>query len=512
MDAESSDESTLQIQIPDDSEMREYIDKHMSMEVLEERAAITQKMGERAGGVRLWAEMVTIVVNDAAEDGVAGEVILSMLDDITPVRQKGSLDCLYAWKLRRLSTTERPLALVVMQWVMLAPEPLRLNELLVALRITLLHCRRERGQQTWDTNKVLNVEPAMSLKDLRKSALDGQGLGTAMDSPALFWKWLRHISQGLLKLESSGGGAAGAAANISSEPLGLQRVRPVHESVQDFFLRGKGFQTLSPTPKDPTTKPPPTTDDIIDTSYYALLHVCLTYLNSTDLDTLGREKKKPTSTPLSPGTNLPPRETSTWRQHAAAQRKMVIASFPFLRYAVDNLVFHLLAPRAHRYFLPQHDLLRLLAANRCRIWRRWTHLLGLGLAEADAPAVLAAAAQPAAAKGLLDPVYGARWRLERVLRKVWRLAVEQGGGGGGGVGTPSPRRTHFRSRSEGAERTVVFMMMGVEGDAPPRERAAQWLAPTPTMARVGRARASSSPAVARVPLTFRALSGIQEVG
>lgn len=511
--AKSPSDSMLLIQVPEENaeEIRLYLDNHLAPD-MEERPAIAEKMLDRAAGVMLWVEMVTKIVNDASEEGVSGEIVLSMLDDIAPGRHgsEGLLDDLFAWKLRRLSAVEQAQALAVMQWVMLAPEPLKLNELLVALRLTLLACRRGAHSydgRSWDIGQTLVVEPAISLKELRAADTDAQGIGTTiMDSPSQFWKWLQQLSQGLLRLESEGA----ADSTISSEPLGLQRVRPAHESVHRFFLKGRGFQTLLPMPfnDDPhTSKPLPSTDRFIDTSYYTLLHVCLVYLNITELDALGREKPPLNPTP---GSALPPMETSKWRAHADAQRRMVMASYPLLRYAVDHLVFHLLCPRHYRYFLPQGALLSLFAANRCRIWRRWTHLLGFSIVDASPEALLAQVAKGPAGR-LLAPVYGAQYRLERVLRRVWRMAMDQqrgGTGGGGGAGnggggsnstTPrtTPRRAHFRSRSDVSEGSMVFMLMG--GEDPLK---ASWMVPTSP----GRTKGSEATA------TPRALGGIEETG
>lgn len=495
-------------------EIRSYVESHLNPDI-EEREAIAAKMLDRSGSVLLWAEMVCTIVNEASEEGVSGEVVLGMLDDISP-RGIGRLDDLYAWKLGRLNagSIEQTHARAVFQWVVLAPEALHLNELLVALRLTLLTRTKAREEKAWwDTGVgglgALDVDPPMSLKDLRNGAGDEMGLGIAMDSPSLFWRWVQTVSQGLLKLESGADGGG-----ISNEPLGLQRVRPVDESVLHFFLKGKGFQTLLAPPDDPKEKLP-STERFIDSSYFALLHACLRYLGMTELDSLGREKKPTNPTP---GGDLPPEETSKWRRHAEDQRKMVMSSYPFLRYVVDNLVFHLLCPRHFRYFLPQKELLQLLSANRCRIWRRWTHLLGFSIADAEPQAILAKAGH-GPARRLLDPVYGAKYRLERVLKRVWKTAVElQRSSSYGGIPGPrsiTPKRpAHFRSRSDVSESSMVFTLVG--GDDPIKS---QWMLPTATATSTSprsRARANSSPATPRSPGAHLspspgALKGIQEV-
>lgn len=485
-------------------EIHSYVESHLNHD-LEERQAIATKMLERSGGMLLWAEMVCVIVNEASEDGVSGEVILSMLDDISP-RGYGRLDDLYAWKLGRINagSAEQMHARLVFEWVVLAPEALRLNELLVALRMTLLTRKTARkGRSWWDTgvglHGALDVEPPMSLQDLRNGAGDEAGFGIAMDSPSLFWRWVQKVSQGLVKLESEPD-----ESGVSNEPLGLQHVRPVDESVLHFFIRGKGFQTLLAPPEDPGEKLP-STERFIDTSYYTLLHACLRYLNIVELDSLGREKAGHPTT----GGDLPPEETSKLRKHAEAQRKLIISSYPFLRYAVDNLVFHLLCPRQFRYFLPQRELLHLLSANRCRIWRRWTQLLGFSISDAEPQAILTKAGQ-GPAKRLLDPVYGAKYRLERVLRRVWKTATEpqRAVGKPPGQRSVTPRRALVRSRSDVSESSMVFTLVG--GDDPLKS---QWLVPTSPRSRL---RSNSSPATPRSPgaqisPSPGALAGIREM-
>lgn len=487
----------LPIIIPDYSadSIRAFIDSQLA-EDMEERDAIVAKMSERSGGNKLWAEMVTTIVNEASEDAVSGEIILSMLDNIAPT-SRGRLDDLYAWKLSRLSLEEQAQALVVMQWVMLAPEPLRLNDLLVALRLTLL-TRRLAGQKAWDVDTIFDVEPPMSLKDLR-TGNDELGIGSSMDSPSPFWKYLQYISRGLLKLESAGG----PDNSISNEPLGLKRVRPAHESVLQFFLQGRGFQSLLPLPEDPQARLP-STERIIENTYYTLLHACLRYLNMRDFEHLGGEKKAANA---APGEDLTGEETRKRRKQAEDQRRMIMSSYPFLRYVVDNLVVHLLCPRQFRYFLPQTQLLRLWSANRCRIWRRWTHLLGFGIRDADPDAILNKARQ-GVGKTLLTPVFGARYRLERVLRRVWKTAMEQHRDAAPpGRASTTPRRAHFRSLSDMSAGSMTFTLVG--SDDPMKS---QWLVPTSPQSR-----SSSSPATLRFPLSGapahpspRALSGVQE--
>ncbi|KAK2596519.1 hypothetical protein N8I77_013406 [Diaporthe amygdali] len=596
-DASVDEDTMLTVDVPRSNaeDVADYIEANLLPDI-EDRAILAIKLAERSRGVMFWLEHAVAIVNDASEDGVSGEIVCSMLDDIAPASRNDSLgsnptppssrgrsgssssamafssdpgqarlDDLYAWKLRRLSVGEARAALVLMQWVMLAPEALRLNELLVAIRLTMLVWPQNGGEaygQGGDLGvKALDIEPPMSLRDLRRRPTGGAE-DVPADSPSQFWRWARRISQGLVKLESETRSTTNSSnSKVSSEPLGLQRVLPAHESVRRFFLEGRGFQILTPPPPSSSsskTKPtPPTPDHLIDTAYYALLHTCLVYLNMTDFDSLSRttaHSRTPSQAQLTTPSSEPPSEaeeesTRLHRRNTEAQRALVTSSYPLLRYTVDNLTFHLLRPRALRYFPPQARLLHLLTANGCRIWRRWTRLLGVPDSDgaissttltttsaADAPAAVLekARARPSAA-ALLRPVYGAAFRLERVLRRASKTAREQtaqaararmrarmqrqrsarslkGGGSGGGDRAPPTPRTPTRPAMvrSASESSVVFALMGGGDDTGPK---AQWL--VPRSPRSPRVRSDSLGSLGSSPMSNPAspgmLVGIQEV-
>lgn len=596
-DDEEESMLTVNVATSNAEDVASYIEAALLPDI-EDRAVLATKLAERSRGVMFWLEHAVAIVNDASEDGVSGEIVCSMLDDIAPevsppasrARSDSSssataemararaaqdpgqarLDDLYAWKLRRLSVGEARAALVLMQWVMLAPEALRLNELLVAIRLTMLVWPQNGGDvlaKGGDLGaKALDIEPPMSLRDLRRRPAGGAEYVPA-DNPSQFWRWARRISQGLVKLEGEARTTTNSSnSKVSSEPLGLQRVVPAHESVRRFFLEGRGFQILTPMPSPSTSTSktkqpppqPPTTEQLIDTSYYALLHTCLVYLNMTDFDSLSRTSTTGSSnttsahirTPSEPPSEAEEESTRLHRSNAEAQRALVTSSYPLLRYTVDNLLFHLLRPRALRYFPPQARLLRLLTADGCRIWRRWTRLLGIPDSSntstnsnntngADVPAAVLerARARPSAAV-LLRPVYGASFRLERVLRRACKTAREQaalqarararsrlrsqrsarsikssggGGGGGGGDRAPPTPRTPTRPAMvrSASEQSVVFALVGGGDDT----SKAPWL--VPKSPRSPRLRSDSLGSIGSSPMSNPAspgvLVGIQEV-
>lgn len=614
---ESSTMLTVDVPTSNAEDVADYIEATLLPDI-EDRDELAAKLARRSRGVMFWLEHAVAIVNDASEDGVSGEIVCSMLDDIAPEvspapgatvgagstvtasrSRSGSsssmmmaagprsqdpgqarLDDLYAWKLRRLSVGEARAALVLMQWVMLAPEALRLNELLVAIRLTMLVWPQQSGGGGDGLEKgatlmarALDIEPPMSLRDLRRRPAGGAEYVPA-DNPSQFWRWARRISQGLVKLEGESRTTTNSSnSKVSSEPLGLQRVVPAHESVRRFFLEGRGFHILTPSPPSPphpssskTTKQqeqspqqpppvPPTTEQLIDTSYYALLHTCLVYLNMTDFDSLSRTSttsrtasQTHTRTPSEPPSEAEEESTRLHRSNAEAQRALVTSSYPLLRYTVDNLIFHLLRPRALRYFPPQAALLRLLTADGCRIWRRWTRLLGIpdtaggsgggntSSSTADVPtAVLEKARARPSAAVLLKPVYGASFRLERVLRRACKTAREQAviaarararsrlrsqrsarsmksaGGAGDGKAPPTPRTpTRPGMVRSASESSVVFALMG-GGDDDPK---AQWLVPKSPRS-PSRMRSDSLGSIGSSPMSNPAspgvLLGIQEV-
>jgi protein SERAC1 len=345
----------------------------------EDRNVTVNQIAAKAKGVFLWAEMVVNMLNAAIEEGAMQDLIEDTIAELP-----SEIEGLYEWILSTLSLEEKEDTLILMQWVILASEPLRLNDLRVAIRLT----------KAWSPDKdkpymALDVEPAASIRDLRKPG------SSAFDTPYQFHRWIRSRSVGLLELKPE------AKDGVIHEPLGLQRVQVIHESVRTFFLTGRGFPCLA-------GEKAARLGEFSDVSHYALLRACLTYLNMADFESLGKG-----SLAVAP---MPYEESKYWRKNVHDQRNLVMSSYPFLQYAVDNVLFHLLSPRYFRYFLPQKELVRAFSANRCRIWRRWTALLG----EADPKTILDGCLS---AEDLLSPVYGARYRLERIFQKLNNISA-----------------------------------------------------------------------------------------
>ncbi|KAI1123327.1 hypothetical protein F5Y10DRAFT_286279 [Nemania abortiva] len=350
----------------------------------EERSAVVKRITEKAGGSFLWARIATNLLNRVIDGGGAQDAVNLALEELP-----ADLYGLYEQALRNLPSKDMADATTIMRWIILAPEPMMLNDLRMAVRLGrtnfLLCC---------DPQSALDVGSPWSMQELQKT-------GKQFDTPSQFYQWLCSQTCGLLEARSADDDGK------AKQSLGLQHVYPINDSVRSFFLSGRGFASLSSGRATTTQRD----HEAVDLCHYGLLRTILMYLNTSDLSPLvsGHRSPEPKQGVLSPET-LP-----TWRKNVVDQRRLIASSYPFLGYAVDNLLYHLLSPRSVRYFLPQQAIFNMFASNDCRIWRRWTAFLG----ETDASAILS---RSKSAEALLRPEFGASFRLERVFRAVNKLA------------------------------------------------------------------------------------------
>lgn len=381
----------------------------------DDRNRLVLRIVQKSGGVLQWAELVVGILNAAIQEGATQRLI-----DLTVLEMPGDLDGLYEWLLSTLTAEEKAETLALFQWVILASEPPRLNDLKTAVRITPPWAISEMRPEN-----ALVVDDRSTLGNLGRSVYDPE----AFDNPQNFHRWLRTASVGLLEVRPWTGIDKGRPSNV---PLGLRRVHVIHESVRTFFLSGRGFAALDKNNVATLYSHSWSEDDLADLSHYVLLNTCIAYLSMADFDHVGSHGQQLAMAPM------PTEEVKFWRAKQYSERRIIISSYPFLKYAVNNLLYHMLSPRAFRYHMPQKEILKLFAANNCRLWRLWTALLGVKPSDPDA-ALAVCARGPAGP--LLDPVYGACYRLERVFRRVSKLAEKIG------VQAPYGRGTNFESAS-----------------------------------------------------------------
>ncbi|KAI0428341.1 hypothetical protein F5Y09DRAFT_290789 [Xylaria sp. FL1042] len=350
-----------------------------------EWSVAAKKIAEKAGGSFLWAQFATNILNEVIDGGGAQNLVDKILGEL-PTDLYG----LYELTLGTLSPKEKADATIIIRWVMLSPEPMMLNDLQMAVRLG-----RTRFLLLRDPETALDVGLPWSMQELQRT-------GKQFDTPSQFYQWLCSRTRGLLEARPVNDDAK------TQQSLGLQHVYPANESVRSFFLSGRGFAALS-SGRATTTS---CDHEAVHLCHYSLLRTILMYLNTSDLSPLvsGHRLREPKQGVLSPQTS------PTWRRNVVDQRNLITSSYPFLRYAVDHLLYHLLSPRPVRYFLPQHAIFNMFTSNNCRIWLRWTALLG----ETDASAILA---RCRSAEVLLQPEFGASFRLERVFRAVNKMAT-----------------------------------------------------------------------------------------
>ncbi|KAI0864863.1 hypothetical protein F4860DRAFT_463631 [Xylaria cubensis] len=354
----------------------------------EQRSFAVRNITEKAGCSFLWAQLATNLLNEVI-DGGDGRGTYDLVD-----KALGELPTdiyeLYERILGTLSLKEKADATVVMRWVMLSPEPMNLNDLRMAVRLS-----RTSFMLCYDPQTALDVGVPWSMQELQKT-------GKHFDTPSQFYQWLCSRTCGLLEARPSD------AEGKAQQSLGLQHIYPINDSVRSFFLSGRGFAVLS-LGRAPTIPPG---HKMVDLCHYSLLRTILVYLNTSDLSPLVSGNHSP-----EPKQSASPLEMSpAWQRNVRDQRNLILSSYPFLGYAVDNLLYHLLSPRPLRYFLPQQAIFNTFASNDCRIWRRWTALLG----ETDALAILT---RCKSAEALLQPEFGASFRLERVFRAVNKMTT-----------------------------------------------------------------------------------------
>ncbi|KAI1264531.1 hypothetical protein F5Y18DRAFT_436909 [Xylariaceae sp. FL1019] len=349
----------------------------------EERLVLVKKIGGKARGNFLWAELTTTLLNELIEGGAAQDLVDQVVEELPT-----ELDDLYDWILGTLSAKEKIDATILMRWVMLACEPMTLNDLRMAVRLTHPDSLRCSNPTT-----ALSVGSPCSVQELQRT-------GKQFDTPAQFYRWMRSRTYGLLETKPT------LQSGNTQQSLGLRHIQPVHDSVKSFFLSGRGFAALSVDREAGAMCESTPTDE----GHYSLIRTILEYLNTLDLSPLVSGQTQPQSGP----SHLSRAKSPSWRQTVTDQRKLIMSSYPFLRYAVDNLLYHVLAPRAMRYFLPQQALFGALYANDCRIWRRWTALQG-----ETGPVVILSRCP--SAEDFLRPECGAVYRLERVFRALSKI-------------------------------------------------------------------------------------------
>ncbi|CAG8949960.1 hypothetical protein HYFRA_00004292 [Hymenoscyphus fraxineus] len=211
---------------------------------------------ERASSIFLWVVLVVKILNSEFRSGRI-HALRRRLDEIPD-----GLDELFSDILTRDGHNIEELILCL-QWILFAKRPLKREELYYAILST-----PDGAMGPWDPDEIC-------LEDMERFIL------------------------------SSSKGLAGVTKSKN------KTVQFIHESVRDYLLRGKGFETLRAGLKN-----------IPGQSHDALKDCCLMYLEFDKSDYI------PEPLPLA----------ST--EEAASLRQTVYQKFPFLHYATENIFYH----------------------------------------------------------------------------------------------------------------------------------------------------------------------------
>lgn len=167
------------------------IARHVSLNLeaeWEDRDSTVLRVARKSGGVLLWAELVVGILNAAILEGATQALVDNMI-----LEMPGYLDGLYEWLLSTLTAEEKVETLALFQWAILASEPMRLDDIVTAVRVT----------PSWETGDMspetaLAVDPPLSFHSI--GDVGSASLGHCKG-------WLNFVSLGLLEVRPESGDA-----------------------------------------------------------------------------------------------------------------------------------------------------------------------------------------------------------------------------------------------------------------------------------------------------------------
>jgi ankyrin repeat protein len=279
---------------------------HGSSQVDSAMSSLAAQIIWKASGIFLWVVLVVEMFIEMIDDGKTAKDMEDILNDV-PME----LEELFSNLFRTLKPNERPKALKLLQWVLLAERPLNPADICLAIAFT-------------------SETPYMSLQKWKTS-------GEYVRSYEQMVRMIRSYSRGLIEVTDS-------------------VVQFIHESVRELFLRGNGFAIL-----DNTLAP-----YAIGKGHSSISRACLNlidieelgsrpYYNWQDLNQLGSSGWKLESL----------KRDSHWRKAASHNSSI-------LKYAADSL-FHHSQQAEHNGVVPHH-LVDLLSGTNTYLWERWKAL------------------------------------------------------------------------------------------------------------------------------------------
>ena len=280
---------------------------HDSSQVDSTVSSLEAQIVRKASGIFLWVVLIIEMLIEMIDDGKTAKDMEDILNNV-PM----DLEELFSNLFRTLRPNERPKAVKLLQWVLLAERPLNPADICLAIAFT-------------------SETPYMSLQKWKTS-------GDYVRSYEQMVRMIRSYSRGLIEVTDS-------------------VVQFIHESVRELFLRGNGFAIL-----DNTLAP-----HAIGKSHSSISRACLNLINIEELGSIHHYHDwLDLNRPGSPGRRSEsPKEYPHWREAASHSSSII-------EYATDSL-FHHSRQAEYSGVVPYH-LVDLLSGTNTYLWERWKAL------------------------------------------------------------------------------------------------------------------------------------------
>ena len=260
----------------------------------------------KASGIFLWVVIVVKMLIEVIDDGKTAKDMEDILNNV-PM----DLEELFSNLFRTLKPNERPKAVKLLQWVLLAERPLKPADICLAIAFT-------------------SETPYTSLQKWKTS-------GEYVRSYEQMVRMIRSYSRGLIEVTDS-------------------VVQFIHESVRELFLRGNGFAIL-----DNTLSP-----HAIGKGHSSISRACLNLINIEELGSVPYSGWRDLNQLGSPGWRLEGPKRKSHRREAASHNSSI------LEYAADSLFHH--SQQAEYNGVVPHHFVDLLSGTNTYLWGRWKAL------------------------------------------------------------------------------------------------------------------------------------------
>ena len=305
-----------------------YVKLHDSSQVDNTIPSLETQIVRKASGIFLWVVLVVEMLIEMIDDGKTAKDMEDTLNNV-PM----DLEELFSNLFRTLKPNERPKAVKLLQWVLLAEKPLNPADICLAIVFT-------------------SETPYRSLQEWKTS-------GEYVRSYEQMVRMIRSYSRGLIEVTDS-------------------VVQFIHESVRELFLRGNGFAIL-----DNTLGP-----HAIGKGHSSISRACLNLINIEELGAVPYRNWQDLNQLGSPGWRREsPKRDFHWRKAVFHNSSIVECAVDglfhywrtaashnssILEYAADSLFDH--SQQAEYNGVVPHHLADLLSGTNTYLWERWKAL------------------------------------------------------------------------------------------------------------------------------------------